>query len=96
VSVDPAASWRAALDRFEADIGLAVSGGTPASWTPPDGLGPCPPELTGRALRILDALRETEAILSKERQRAGAHLNALNAVQNPRRAGHPLFLDIRG
>ena len=96
MSADPALSWLAVLDRFEADIALAVSGGIPEAWTPPEDLGPCPVELTNRALRVLDAQRETVAILAKERHAAGAHLSALTAVQDPRESGHPLFLDIRG
>jgi hypothetical protein len=96
VSADPAISWSAVLDRFEADIALAVSGGTPGPWAPPEDLGPCPAELADRALRVLDAQRETEAMLSKERQRAGAHLGALKAVQDPQRTGHPQYLDVRG
>jgi hypothetical protein len=96
VSADAALSWLAVLDRFEADIALAVSGGIPEAWAPPEDLGPCPVELTHRALRVLDAQRETEGILAKERHTAGAHLSALTAVQDPGQTGHPLFLDIRG
>jgi hypothetical protein len=34
-------------------------------------------------------------MLSKERQRAGAHLGALKAVQDPQRTGRPQYLDVR-
>lgn len=75
---------------------MAVSGGTPESWTPPTDIGPCPEELAGRAFLVLDAQRETEAILAKERHDASAHLYALSAVPDPQETGHPLYLDIRG
>ena len=96
MSADPTTVWREILDRFEADIGLAVSGGTPESWTPPADVGPVPPELAERALRVADAQRETAAILAKTKADAAAHLEALDAVPGSRSSGHALLLDVRG
>jgi hypothetical protein len=96
VSADPVAVWREILDRFEADIALAVSGGTPESWTPPADVGPVPAELAERALRVADAQRETAAILAKTKADAAAHLEALDAVPGSRSSGHALLLDVRG
>jgi hypothetical protein len=96
VSADPVSVWREILNRFEADIGLAVSGGSPESWTPPADVGPVPPELTERALRVADAQRETAAILAKTKADAAAHLEALDAVPGSRSSGHALLLDVRG
>jgi hypothetical protein len=96
VSADPTTVWREILNRFEADIGLAVSGGTPEFWTPPADVGPVPPELAERALRVADAQRETAAILAKTKADAAAHLEALDAVPGSRSSGHALLLDVRG
>jgi hypothetical protein len=96
VSADPVAVWREILDGFEADIALAVSGGTPESWTPPADVGPVPAELAERALRVADAQRETAAILAKTKADAAAHLEALDAVPGSRYSGHALLLDVRG
>jgi hypothetical protein len=96
VSADPVAVWREILDGFEADIALAVSGGTPESWTPPADVGPVPAELAERALRVADAQRETAAILAKTKADAAAHLEALDAVPGSLYSGHALLLDVRG
>jgi hypothetical protein len=96
VSADPLAVWSTILDRFEADIALAVSGGTPEPWTAPADAGPVPAELADRALRVVDAQRETAAILARTRTDAGAHLEALDAVPGSRGSGHALLLDVRG
>lgn len=96
MSADQAAAWSAALDRFEADIALAVSGGTPASWSPPIDPGPVPPELLERAVRVLDAQQETRSILAKARDDAAAHRDALDSVPDSGHSGHALYLDVRG
>jgi hypothetical protein len=96
VSADQAAAWSVILDRFEADIALAVSGGTPGSWTPPADVGPVPPELLERAARVLDAQQETRAILTRSRDDAAAHRDALDSVPDSGHSGHALYLDVRG
>ena len=96
MSADPAASWGAVLDLFEADIAVAVSGGSPGSWTPPDDLGPCPVELVERAARVLDAQQEAASILVRSRRDAAAHLDAIDSIPDSSIAGHALYLDVRG
>jgi hypothetical protein len=96
VSADQFAAWTTILDRFEADIALAVCGGTPESWTPPADAGPIPTELVERAVRVRDAQQETRSILARSRADAAAHLEALDAVPSSRRSGHALLLDVRG
>ncbi|MET1021806.1 MAG: hypothetical protein ABWX69_06355 [Arthrobacter sp.] len=84
------------MDRLEADIALAVSGGSPEPWTPPAHTVRVPPELAERALRVADAQREAAAILAKTKADAAAHLEALDAVPGSRSSGHALLLDVRG
>lgn len=94
--MSPETRWAAILDRFEADIAVAVSGGTPQPWVPATDPGPLPPELLERAARVLDAQRETLTILVSTRQDAAEHLEALKAVPGSRGSGHPLLLDALG
>ncbi|MDQ1624073.1 MAG: hypothetical protein QOH19_2491 [Actinomycetota bacterium] len=96
MSADPVTVWREILDGFEADIALAVSGGSPEPWNPPADAGPVPAELAERALRVADAQRETAAILARTKADAAAHLEALDAVPGSRASGHALLLDVRG
>lgn len=96
VSADPVREWSGVLDRLEADIALAVSGGEPGSWSPPAGSGPLPEELADRARRILDAQLESMAMLGKVRNDALAHLDALSAVPDSQNSVRPLFLDVQG
>lgn len=96
MSADQPAAWPAILDRFEADIALAVSGVVPAPWTPPAGAGPVPPELLERATRVLDAQQETQSLLAKAKADAAAHRNALDSVPGSGHSGHALYLDVRG
>ncbi|GAA5200604.1 hypothetical protein GCM10023346_43020 [Arthrobacter gyeryongensis] len=98
MSVDPVEQWSGVLDRFEADIALAVSGGEPVPWNPPveAEAGPLPEELADRARRILDAQLESMAMLGKVRNDALAHLDALSAVPDSQSSAGPLFLDVQG
>jgi hypothetical protein len=95
VSADPAAVWGLILNRLEADIALAVSGGRTEPWEPPANLGPIPPELHSRAARILDAQRESMRILARTQADAAAHRHALDAVPDFRKSG-AIYLDVRG
>lgn len=96
MSADQAVAWTTILDRFEADIALAVSGGTPEPWTAPADVGPVPPELVERAARVLDAQQETQSILTKSRTDAAAHRDALDSVPDAGNSGHAFYLDVRG
>jgi hypothetical protein len=96
VSAEQAHVWTRILDRFEADIALAVSGGTPEPWTPPEDLGPLPPELVERGTRVLDAQQETASILTLSRTGAAAQLVALDSIPGSGNSGHALYLDVRG
>lgn len=96
MSADQARAWSAILDRFEADIALAVSGSTPGRWAPPADVGPVPAELLERAVRVLDAQREAQSILAKARDEAAAHRDALDAVPDVGHSGHALYLDVCG
>jgi hypothetical protein len=96
VSADPAATWAAILDRFEADIALAVSGGAAQAWSPPADPGPLPGVLRSRAVRLLDAQRESIGILARTSADASAHLDAIDAVPDSRNSGQALYLDVRG
>jgi hypothetical protein len=96
VSADPFQGWSEVLDRLEADIALAVSGGEPETWIPPAETGPLPVELADRARRVLDAQLESMTMLSKVRHDALAHLDALSTVPDPQISARPLFLDVQG
>lgn len=95
MSADPTAAWAAILDRFEANIALAVSGGTTEPWAPPPDPGPIPGALQSRAVQILEAQRESIGILARIRADAAAHLGALDSVPDSRHSGHALYLDVR-
>ncbi|WP_442543559.1 hypothetical protein ACSBOX_17325 [Arthrobacter sp. KN11-1C] len=88
--------WSDILDRLEADIAVAVSGGEPVPWSPPVEAGPLPPALADRARRLLDAQLESVSILGKIRNDALAHLDALSTVPGSRDASRPLILDVQG
>jgi hypothetical protein len=98
VSADRVQEWSGILDRLEADIALAVSGGEPEPWNPPAEAetGPLPEELAERARRILDAQLESMDMLGKVRNDALAHLDALSAVPDSQSSARPLFLDVQG
>jgi hypothetical protein len=96
VSADPVQEWSEILDRLEADIALAVSGGEPAPWNPPAEAGPLPAELADRARRVLDAQLESMTMLGKVRNDALVHLDALSTVPDSRSSARPLFLDVQG
>ncbi|MDP9907169.1 hypothetical protein [Arthrobacter bambusae] len=98
MSADPVQAWSGILDRLEADIALAVSGGEPEAWNPPaaDEAGPLPEELADTARRILDAQLESMAMLGKVRNDALAHLDALSTVPDSQSSARPLFLDVQG
>ena len=98
VSADPVQEWSGILDRLEASIAVAVSGGEAGPWNPPAEAetGPLPEELADRARRILDAQLESMAMLSKVRNDALAHLDALSAVPDSQSSARPLFLDVQG
>ncbi|MFF1830102.1 hypothetical protein [Paenarthrobacter sp. NPDC058040] len=89
-------AWSVALDRLEADIALAVSGGFPAPWEPPADLGPLPVALGARALLVLDAQADAMDLVSGMKHDAGAHLAALAAVSPGPGSARPLLLDVRG
>ncbi|MHC6219500.1 hypothetical protein [Arthrobacter sp. MMS24-S77] len=96
MSADPVQEWSEVLDRLEADIALAVSGGEPVAWDPPAKAGPLPVELADRARQVLDAQQESMAMLGKVRNDALAHLDALSTVPESRSSVRPLFLDVQG
>lgn len=96
MSADPAVSWAVILDRLEADIALAVSGGIPGPWEPPAEPGPIPRDLHTRAAHILDAQRESIRMLTRSRADAAAHRGALDSVPDFRNRAHAIYLDVRG
>lgn len=96
MSADQATAWSTILDRFEADIALAVSGSVPARWVPPADVGPIPAGQLERAVRVLDAQREAQSILARARDEAAAHRDALDAVPDVGHSGHALYLDVWG
>lgn len=96
MSADPVREWSGILDRLEADIAVAVSGGEPVPWNPPAESGPLPLELADRARHLLDAQLESMSILGKIRSDALAHLDALSTVPGSRNSARPLILDVQG
>ncbi|MGO4228718.1 hypothetical protein AB4Y72_07585 [Arthrobacter sp. YAF34] len=90
------ALWTAILNRLEADLAVALSGVEPEPWAAPLAPGPIPAELEDRARRVLEAQQESIAILTKNRQVAAAHLEALNSVPGSSGSGHALLVDVRG
>ncbi|WP_347109900.1 hypothetical protein AAHB33_04445 [Paenarthrobacter sp. S56] len=93
MSLEP---WSVVLDRLEADIALAVSGGSPSPWEPPADAGPLPADLLPRALRVLDAQADAMDLLARTKHDAGTHLAALAAVSPGPGSSQPLLLDVRG
>lgn len=89
-------TWAAILEGFERDIALAVSGGSPAVWSPPVGAGPLPAGLVERARRVLDAQADAIAILNRVKHDAGTQLGAIDAVPSGPGLERPLLLDVRG
>jgi hypothetical protein len=87
--------WAAILDRLEADIFLAFAGES-SVWQAPTDPGPIPPELGNRAQRLLEAQRESEQILLRDRQTAARHLEALDSIPDSRKPGRPQILDVQG
>ncbi|MGO4856815.1 hypothetical protein [Arthrobacter sp. 2MCAF14] len=96
MSADPVQEWSEILDRLEANIAVAVSGGEAEPWNPPANAGPLPEELADRARRILDAQQESMAMLGKVRNDALTHLDALSTVPDSQSSARPLFLDVQG
>ncbi|AMB39486.1 MULTISPECIES: hypothetical protein [Paenarthrobacter] len=88
--------WTGILDRFEADIALAVSGGFPPAWEPPLDAGPLPAELAPQARRVLEAQADAMDLLARMKHDAGTQLGALAAVPAGPVFERPLLLDIRG
>lgn len=67
------ADWTAYLDDLEAalsDLGHAATAALPE----PGGLGPVPPELAGRASRVLARLQAAEAVARARRGEVAARL----------------------
>lgn len=80
---DRAPSWEEILDGLEASISLAFAG-EDTGWVPPAAdPGPIPEDLLDRALRLLDAQREAEGMLTEKRATVRRHLGAVNAVPAP-------------
>lgn len=75
----PPGSWPAILDRLETEISLAFAG-LASGWEPPADPGPIPAYLVHRARKVLDAQRESAAILAAHRVTIGKHLEAVNSV----------------
>lgn len=88
--------WAEILDRLEAGIAEVFADGDPVPWDPPARAGPIPAELGERAQRILDAQLESMSLLSKIRNDAFAHLEALSIVLDDRSSARPLLLDVQG
>lgn len=77
---EPVPTWVDILDSLEASISLAFAG-EDSDWQPPAAdPGPIPEELLDRALRLLDARREAERMLTEKRTTVARHLSAVNAV----------------
>ncbi|MFI2563950.1 hypothetical protein [Paenarthrobacter sp. NPDC018779] len=89
-------AWSAVLDRLEADIAVAVSGGFPPSWEPPRDAGPLPVALEARARQVLDAQADAMDLLARLKYDAGSQLGALAAVPSGPGSSQPLLLDVRG
>lgn len=90
------AGWIEILDRLERELAVAVSGGGPTGWAPPEPSGPVPAELRERAERLLDAQRESLDMVLAARLDAARHLNALRAVPDVGLSGRPHYLDVTG
>ncbi|WP_426006118.1 hypothetical protein ACPFL9_04720 [Paenarthrobacter sp. NyZ202] len=89
-------SWPGILDRLEADIALAVSGGFPPPWEPPVDAGPLPAGLLPRARQVLEAQADALDMVAAMKHDAGTHLAALAAVSPAPGSSRPLLLDVRG
>lgn len=76
--------WQAALDG---------NGPYPEDFSWPDGLGPCPDHLAGRARAVDAAQRDLQARLAMRRQALAARLHG--APRPQRVTAAPLFVDQR-
>ena len=85
----PDQDWTAVLSDLEQRLAL----GEGSEWLPPEGVGPLPPELAPRALKLLaaqqGALRRTEA----ELDRIGRKLTALRRPAAGRSPDAPAYVD---
>jgi hypothetical protein len=96
--------WLQVLDELEAYLQF-IPGGTAdedaeedfdeaVQWSPPDDLGPLPPELVARAHRLLRGQRELVRKLEQAQQTAGRHLAVLRAVPAARSPDASVYLDV--
>jgi hypothetical protein len=89
--------WALVLDGLEAGVAGLEAGdhGTVPAFTPPAGLGPVPPALTGRAERLLGRMAALEEALIRQRTEIVRELAAVTAAQvsGPAAGAVPRFLD---
>jgi hypothetical protein len=92
----PVRSWEDAFARFEVELQVAVERAThPVPWRPPIALGPIPPELVGRAARILEAQLHAIRYLEDVRQTEARHAAPVDRV-HVESAPHPVYFDLLG
>ncbi len=92
----PVRNWEDAFARFEVELQVAVEGAThPVPWRPPIALGPIPPELVGRAARILEAQLHAIRYLEDVRQTAARHAASVDTI-HIESAPHPVYFDLLG
>ncbi|WP_167138804.1 hypothetical protein [Diaminobutyricimonas sp. TR449] len=85
-------TWPDALDQLERELRHPDA----SDWTPPEDLGPIPPELEARARGLLDAQRDAIALMTEQREQIGRHLNAVKSVPSAHDSERSVYLDVTG
>jgi hypothetical protein len=85
-------TWAEVLDHLERELRHPDASG----WTPPENLGPIPPELEGRARALLDAQRDAVEAMSEQREQIGRHLSAVRSVPSAHDSARSVYLDVTG
>jgi hypothetical protein len=85
-------AWSDALDELE----YRLRHPDVSDWTPPENLGPIPPELEERARALLDAQREALDAMNAQREEIGRHLSAVKSVPSAHDSARSIYLDVTG
>jgi hypothetical protein len=85
-------SWPDTLDQLE----RALRDPDASGWTPPENLGPIPPELEDRARALLQAQRDAIEAMSEQREQIGRHLSAVKSVPSAHDSARSVYLDVTG
>lgn len=91
-------AWMDVLAKMEAEADAACRTQYEAisPWSPPQGLGPIPPELVQRARDVETAQQAAVGRLEEAKATTARHLAAIQSVREVKASGQAVFLDITG